>query len=302
MKSTDLKAFFVGLYRDLEDRHLLLPAIVLLVAIIAVPMVLGAPPAQPSAPPPTPSAGNAAGTAVDAAVLTSNPGLRDYTQRLEALKRKNPFVQQFAPEPESTGEALDETAADLTEPATGASTGTGTTAPTGDTGTGTAVPGSGGEAPTDTTTAPEQTTPTEPTTSEPTQPQTQTQQRFYAPRVDVTFGELGDTKQYDDVRHFDFLPNEKRPVVAFLGLGESADKAVFAVSNEVAETSGEGSCAPREADGCDLLILRVGEQRMLNLIDGTTYRLKVLDTRYTRIPDPRESSGDAGEDAGGAGG
>jgi hypothetical protein len=277
----DIKQFFNDLHRDLSDRHLLLPAIGLIVAIIAVPMLLKSEPAV-TPPPAAPAVGEEA-TEVRSAVLTSDPGIRDYSQRLEALKEKNPFVQQFA---EDTGPAEDPGAVstegtDVTgsvpdsTPATGA-TDTGAT-DTGATDTGGApVPGSDGAAPT-----------------EPTQPDVQT--RFFAPRVDVTFGKLGDTKQIDDVRHFDFLPNQKTPVVAFLGLGESADKAVFGVSNEVAETSGEGSCSPHEQDGCDLLILRVGQERMLKLVDGTTYRLKVLDTHFTRIPDPRDD-GQSGEE------
>ena len=138
-------------------------------------------------------------------------------------------------------------------------------------------------------TTPTVTTPADPATPiDPNQSVTEPELRFFAPRVDVTFGELGDTKQIDNVRYFDFLPDEETPVAAFLGLGESADKAVFALSNEVIESSGEGSCSPHNSDGCDLLIMRVGQERMLKLVDGTTYRLELLDTHFTRIPDPRD--------------
>jgi hypothetical protein len=280
MKTPNAKSFFAGLYRDLDDRHLVLPALLLVVAIIAVPVVLGGSSAEPAAPPPAPVVADAHATAVESAVLATDPGVRDYTQRLEALKEKNPFVQQFADK--SSENPLDASTAALGADTTGTeAAGAAVTAPSGST----SVPGSGGDVPTETTPAPDTTTPTDPTTGD--TPQVQTQTRFFAPRIDVTFGKLGEAKEITDVRHFDFLPNEKTPVVAFLGLGESADKAVFGVSNEVVETSGDGSCAPHEVDGCDLLVLRVGEQRILKLVDGTTYRLKVTDTHFTRIPDPR---------------
>jgi hypothetical protein len=215
--------------------------------------------------------------------------VRDYTKRLEALKKKNPFVQQFSDSPE-TGDALADQEADVT----GATADAGTTT---DAGLGEPVGGGGeslGDVPDDTS-ADDSTD----TTSDEPKPEVQTQTRFYAPRVDVTFGQLGNAKQYEDVRYFDFLPDEKAAVVAFLGLGESADKAVFAVSNEVTESSGDGSCAPHGVAGCELLILRIGEQRTLKVegdgeyAETKTFRLKVLDTNFTRIPDPRdEDSGD----------
>ena len=288
----DAKQFFNDLYRDLSDRRLLVPAIALAVAILAVPMLLKSSPAAP--PPPAPAVVDEDASQVESAVLVADPGIRDYSKRLEALKKKNPFVQQFADDPtDPTEEAvtptdMDGTADAVTDPVappTGATTGT------------TEVAGAGGDPPNGGYTGPT----TEPTT-EPTAPidtttdttSTETQNRFYAPRVDVTFGQLGDAKRIKDVRNFDFLPNEKRPVVAFLGLGESADKAVFAVSNMVVETAGEGSCSPHDADSCELLVLRVGEQRTFKVETGgaygetVTYRLKLLDTHFTRIPDPRD--------------
>jgi len=293
----DAKQFFNDLYRDLSDRRLLVPAIALAVAILAVPILLKS---SPAATPP-PAAAVVAGDAseVESAVLVADPGIRDYGKRLEALKKKNPFVQQFA------DAAVDPTEAGIpTEVAGTAGATVGTHPDPTATGAGaapasppTTVPGSGGDPPDGGYTGPT----TEPTT-EPTSPtetstdtaSTDTQNRFYAPRVDVTFGELGSAKRIRNVRNFDFLPNEKHPVVAFLGLGESAGKAVFAVSNEVIETSGQGSCSPHEADGCDLLILRVGQQRTFKVEprgpygEPVTYRLKLLDTHFMRIPDPRD--------------
>lgn len=288
MNNSAVKQFFTNLYRDLDERHLLLPAIALLVAIVAVPMLLGSS-AEPTTPPAAPALTDADATAVQSAVLVSDPGVRDYTKRLEALKKKNPFVQQFA-DPEEIA-TLDETASALSS---GTDTGTATTGAT-SAETGASVPGSGAEAPTNLPPSGGIDTTTDPTVEHPVEPEVTTETKFYAPRVDVTFGPLGDAEQVDGIRYFDFLPDEDTPVVAFLGLGDSSDTAVFAVSNEVTETSGQGTCAPEEVDGCDLLFLKIGQQRLLKVdtVDGDgygesiTYRLKVLDTRFTRVPDPR---------------
>jgi len=111
--------------------------------------------------------------------------------------------------------------------------------------------------------------------------------RFFAGRVDLTIGPLGKAKTIENVRYLDFLPNDKAPVVAFIGLGEGAKKAVFSVSRDVAETAGEGSCAPKKPSPCQFLTLRIGEQRTFKYADGKTYRLKLLDTHVVRVPDPR---------------
>lgn len=290
MNTPDAKRFFTDLYHDLQDRHLTLPVLLLAVGILAVPFLIGGSAAETVPPPavaPAPLGDDA--TAVESAVLAEDPGIRDYAERLEELKQKNPFIQQFAgPETDPTAEAegllggSTETEVPGSTAVPGGTTDPAAVPPGTDTGTDTApLPDTGGE-----------TVPTDPTQA----PEPETETRFYAPRVDVTFGELGNTKEIDDIRYFEFLPDEKTPVVAFLGLGETAQKAVFAVSNEVVETRGEGSCAPHNAQGCELLTMHIGQERTLKLVDGTTYRMKIRDTHFERIPDPREDpeSGEAG--------
>jgi hypothetical protein len=114
--------------------------------------------------------------------------------------------------------------------------------------------------------------------------------RFYAGRVDVTVGQLGNAKRVRDVRYLDFLPGDKSPVVAFIGLREGAERAVFSVSSDVAETSGEGSCAPKKPSPCQFLTLKIGEQHKFKFADGRTYRLRLLNTHVVRVPDPRNET------------
>ena len=82
------------LYRDMRDRRLLLPALALIVAIVAVPFLL----TTPKEPAPVPAAFQPpeGSEAVAPAVLAEEEvGVRDYRKRLDELKSKNPFADSF---------------------------------------------------------------------------------------------------------------------------------------------------------------------------------------------------------------
>ena len=88
-------AFLNNLYRDMRDRRLLLPALALVIAVIAVPAALSSSSAT-TAPPPAPAAaGSAHEAATSPAVLTEQLGVTDYRKRLEQIKSKNPFRKHF---------------------------------------------------------------------------------------------------------------------------------------------------------------------------------------------------------------
>jgi hypothetical protein len=276
------------LFKDLRDRRLLVPALALIVALIAVPVLL----ASPAEPPPPPLAALPEGAgAVDAAVLAEQTGIRSYKKRLAELKETNPFEQKFAlPTPESV--ALEEptsAAVSSSQDSTVASSSTSTSALS-------ETISSSTSSTSDTTidqTTIDQTTIEDTTIQqtddtievEPTKPEL----RFFADRVDVKFGPLGHTRDYDGIRHLEFLPDDKAPVIAFVGLAGSGDQAVFSISSDVVETRGEGSCAPKKPSPCEFLTLKEGEERHLKYaLDGKTYRLKLRETRIVRIPDPRD--------------
>ncbi len=279
------------LYRDLRDRRMLAPAIALLVAILAVPLLLSSSAPEQVAPL-APAATVEGAAATDPAVLVEQAGIRDYRKRLSALKSKNPFDQQFTLPPPgaavveevdgglavsaSTGET-----ADVVEPL-GTATAS-SSSPVGPASVPTAtsddsdVATSGGVAPAS--------EPTEAIEATPPPPEI----RFYAGRVDVSMGLLGEAKEYTDVRYLSFLPNEQAPVVAYLGLLEGGDEAIFSISSAVTMGEGEGSCAPKKPAPCQFLTLKVGEERYMTYgTDGATYRLKLLDTEIVSVPDPRD--------------
>lgn len=100
LKMPELKvpAFLVDLYWDLRDRHLLPLVVLAIVAIVAVPFLLGGgsgeePPLAPGASAsvaPSPEAAGAKLTVVEA-----KPGLRDYRKRLRDDGPTDPFEQRY---------------------------------------------------------------------------------------------------------------------------------------------------------------------------------------------------------------
>jgi hypothetical protein len=295
MKRLRSSSFLNDLYRDLRDKRLLLPIAALAVAIVAVPMVIGGG-AESAAPPPAPAPLDAdAGDSVAPAVLTSDPGVRDYRKRLAKLKESNPFAQKFAlPDPEKTALESVGGTSDSADSTSGGSvssasvSGGGSDATITDTVTETSTSTSSGPSSSVT-----ETTQTTETNSQPSHDanQPKPEVRFYAGTIDVTVGPLGDAKRIDNVRTLDLLPSDKAPVAAFLGLAKGGDGAVFSVSRDVAETDGDGSCAPKKPAPCQFVTLATGDQETFKLADGTTFRLRLLHTHIVRVPDPRAQQG-----------
>jgi hypothetical protein len=278
MKQINLQGFFSDLYRDLRDRRLLLPIAGLAIAIVAVPMLLGGG-SSATVPPPGAPLDPDVGAEVEPAVLASQPGVRDYRKRLAELKETNPFVQRFsAPNPaEAALESIVPETDDTSAPSAGGGTVTDTSAststsdPSTSSGATSAIPDSS-ETPADDTT-------TEPTESKPTKPDV----RYVVGRVDVSFGEPKDAKVLEDVRELEFIPGDKNPILAFIGLAGNGDHAVFGLTPDVTETDGEGSCSPKKPDPCQFLRLGEGETRYLKTSGGETFKLKLLATHLVGV-------------------
>ena len=273
MNRIQAPAFLNDLYRDLRDRRLLLPAAVLLVALVAAPMLLtGSPQSVAGAPAPIAAADQA--TAVESAVLAEQVGIRDYRKRLQALNSKNPFDQQFSP-PDEGAEAVASAGTSATE-----------TAPSGpasaDAGTLSSGVDPGTTSDSGATTSPPPATDV-PTSSDPSGGKRKA--KLVARRIDVTIGPLGETERMSGVRELDFLPSEEVPVVVFLGVSEDGKRAVFLLSDDVVATDGEGACVP---DPCEFLSLKVGQQQYMQYqpegeLEPIAYRLKLLRVRETTV-------------------
>jgi hypothetical protein len=272
-------AVIENLYRDLRDRKLLPIVGLLLVAIVAVPIALsasGSTPASTAAP--TAEIVPADAPEAQAAVLAENPGLRDYRKRLDALKKANPFDQQF----ETSGLA-----------GTEVSSGTESTTSTTESG---AAPVTGGDLGTSTSTGSTSpsTSTTEPSTSTGSsggsvdaEPAGESEISFYTFKLDLHFGVEGDVKEHRNVKLLDVLS----PVGTFLGATLEADRAVFALSSNIVAVTGDGDCAP-SPDSCDFLSLdEGGSVTMTYQREGTepaNYRLVLDDIRVVKVKNPPE--------------
>ena len=302
--------FFNDVYRDLRDRRLLLPAAALIVALIAVPLLLRKP-AEP-APAVPPIAAVADSSEVTSAVLVDNSvDVRNYRKRLAKLKSKNPFTQHFgvqhSPNVASNGGlSSDNTAA----PPVANPNGTSSTTPpptSGGGSTSTSAPPPVANPNGTPSTTPDTTTPD--TSGGSSDTQAPPEIRFVAGRVDVTVGPIGEGKDIDNVKYLTFLPNDKDPIAAFVGLttsGENA-RAVFALSSLAEVGDGDGTCAPHKPAPCQFLTLKPGEERYIKYNDKT-YRLKVRDTSVVNIKHSSDAiahstaSTDAGNGNGSTGG
>lgn len=263
--------FLTDVFRDLRDRRLLIPAIALLAALVAVPMLLSR--SQDGAPPPPAPAGEVAleGVATQPAVLAESVTVRDYKQRLDELKSKNPFSEHFSAPEIGKGAGLEGLGgAPVTDVPAGATTDTGTI----------------GASSSRTTTSSSTSTSTDTSSgSNHSPPKPDPITRFLTHRIDVLVGPVGSVEQRNGVEQLKLLPSNSAPVLAFLGVSEDGRRAVFLVSDDVSGTSGDGACFPSPAS-CRYVVMREGDERTFDYTpDGLTYKLKLRQIRDVKLKD-----------------
>jgi hypothetical protein len=259
----------IDLYWDLRDRHLLPLVVLAIVAIVAVPFLLGG--GSKQAPPPGPASLGAAPSPEPAgsklAVVEAKPGLRDYRKRLHRDKPTDPFKQRYtSPVLKGTKLGGGSTTSSTTE---GGSTTTVTQTKSPDGSTKTEVttetegsPGSTGGA----GTLPDGTLYT-----------------FAADlKITKTTASADGTKKQDDpvVRHHVLpptaLPSEKYPVVTYMGLSPKSHLAYFLISEAVTGVFGDGKCVAGTSR-CQLVELEQGiPETFVVGENGTRYKISVL--------------------------
>jgi hypothetical protein len=111
MANLKMPPVFSDIYWDLRERHLLPLIALIVVAIVAVPFLLGGDSEEAAPEPVTAGTGGAvaieAGRSATLAVVQAEPGLRDYHQRLSGRSPTDPFVQRYAT-PVTKGAELNE--------------------------------------------------------------------------------------------------------------------------------------------------------------------------------------------------
>lgn len=250
--------FLADLYYDLRDRRLLPLIALVVVAIAAVPFLLGEDIEQPTLP--APGAAALEGPAEKTSKLTvveATPGLRDYHKRLKGRTPTDPFEQQYD-EPAGQSSSSSESATTSSSGETSGSVEITETTVTGGSNDGGSPPGgsgSGGGAPSGNSPQPGSLT-------------------FFAYAIDVRIsqgaGKDGSGIEAQDpvVKHKVLpqspLPGEKAPVVTYLGPSRKAakkkqEKVLLLVSGDVKSIDGEGQCASPDNTGvCQMLEVQPG--------------------------------------------
>ncbi|TMK75037.1 MAG: hypothetical protein E6G49_02385 [Actinobacteria bacterium] len=264
MKNVKPPQFLGNLFRDMRDRHLLLPALALVIGMLAVPILLKSHNDAHSAAPASENGGTQANSATPA-VVREEMGVTDYKKRLNRLKTKNPFHQQYtAPPPDAQAQA----SASAALPST-----SGSSAPPPTGGTSAAPPAS--TAPPSVSASPP--TPSTTTSSQPTKPTF----HLYTFRVSVKVGEANDLKDRNQVSSLALLPSKHKPILSFLEA--NGKQALFLVSTDVNSVSGDGRCVPRPKD-CQYIIMRPGDKAHFDYApDGKRYNLVLVNIHAVEI-------------------
>jgi hypothetical protein len=247
-------SFLKNVLHDLVEKRLWPVAVALVVALIAVPIVLG-------------GSSNAGSTGADVAALPTTNGLANHRdvaradvvsleeQAAGSVQRagtvRNPFVQHHQPK------VVDQTVTNAVNTAKGIADALGA-ATSGGSGSGSGTATTPASTPPATKPAPAA-TPTSPTKTNSSAADTY--------RVKLKFGESGAEKTYDNVARLTPLPSSDNPFFVYLGLKDDQKTAIFLV-DAGAVPSGDGSCQPSR-DNCEQIELKAGDTEFFDLQSGT---------------------------------
>jgi hypothetical protein len=278
--------FLRNLGHDLVDKRLWPVALVLVIALIAVPVVLGrsSAPAAPATVPPAPagsavaaSGAGAAGSVLPGQAVVSLQQPLTGGVRYRRGPVRNPFVQHHLAKVDSVPSTLVASASPTAGAAgspvrssggSGSAGSSPASTPASDpfagSPSGSPVPGS---------------SPAPSSGTKPTAPKgSQGTDANDVYRVSLRFGEAGDQRTIRDVARLTPLPSSSDPFFVFLGVLKDGKTAVFLVSSDATAT-GDGSCKPR-ATNCETIQLKAGDTEFFDLSTGTAgviqYQLDLL--------------------------
>jgi hypothetical protein len=258
-----MKIFLLDLWQDLRAKRLWPVALVLAVALVAVPVVLSKPSEAPAPAPvqavrkaPDPkdlkalarvkldsSADDARGSSLD----TFDPSDPFRPPAKITRKKKNESDAPSSVAGNSTGGSDGSGSSPGDLPTSGGGTGT-----TGGGGTGTTGGDGGGT--------------------------TTTQYRYV---VDVTFTANGRTRHIKSLERLDMLPSQASPLLLFLGATPNGGNAVFLVDSTL-QAAGEGRCKPKASE-CAFLYIGAGSEHEFTNEEGDSYTLRIDEIRKVRV-------------------
>jgi hypothetical protein len=236
-----------NMLKELVERKLWPIALVLIVALVAVPLLLtkGAP--TDIVTPPTGPLPYSSGTALPAISVQTTPGNSKLTG-----KGRNPFTPQQVATTATTAAVLPTT---NTTASTGASTGTATVSA----GAGSSSSASGGSS-TPAAPAPAPVTSSTPTTTTPAQSTPASTgltatQSYHVSLAITTSG--GGVNTIDPLDRLSILPSKQQPMLVELGVLQGGHSVLFAVEPGTV-VSGAGTCTPGPID-CEIVTLNPGQ-------------------------------------------
>jgi len=273
LKMPELKvpAFLVDLYYDLRDRRLLPLVALAIVAIVAVPFLLGGSDAEEEAPVAdrAPSALEADGASASSlTVVKATPGLRDYRRRLRRRSAEDPFHQRYT-SPVLKGTKL---GGGDDGSSTGTTTSTSTTKVTKTT------EKSEGKTTTEVTT---QTNESSDTTTGKGQPQDVYSFAIDVKIVQTTTAADGTAQTGEPIVRHGVLPPSALPapeaqVVTYMGINPETRKPLLLISDEVTAIFGEAKCLSG-ARTCQLIEVETGfPETFVFGPESVRYKINVL--------------------------
>ena len=270
-----MNGYAQGVFQDLRERKLLPVAVLLLVALIALPVfMLKKAPAVPAGTSTvtnaTPAA--AAGLPTPQQVLSSDKPLVSLAvledpSNLNTFKERNPFkpLQKLASSSSDSSKGSGTAAGSDSSPSDSSGSGSSGSGSSGGSSEGTG--GSGGTGGGSTGGGGTDTTPTTPT--QPSQPE---KQLSYV--ADLSFRTAKTTRQLRGVQKTQLIPSQSNPLLVFLGVDATGNKAVFLVDSTLSVAAGEGTCKTSD-DDCATLSLEPGQLEVFKDDKGNRYELQI---------------------------
>jgi hypothetical protein len=266
MPELRMPRFLVDLFYDLHDRRLLPLVGLVIVAIVAVPILLGGDSKMPAAPAPqAPAAASASGIeAGELTVVRAAPGLRDYRKRLSDRRPTDPFKQRYTAPVLKGAKLQTQTTTTSTSSSTADTT---TTTTSGD------LPASSSPA------KPPASTP--PSTggdggSTPSGGDDKTTATSSGYTIDVRIVHEGKEQIRKSVPEMTKLPGDKVPAVMFMGATGGGKKALLLVSSDVVSVLGDAKCS-LGSETCDLLAVEPGfPETFVYGANARRYRITIL--------------------------
>lgn len=120
-------------------------------------------------------------------------------------------------------------------------------------------------------------------------PVTRTETTEFEYVADVTFWNGNRRRQLRGLRKLDMLPNQSAPVLIFMGTSGQGGNAVFLVDSTL-KTTGEGSCVPNRAN-CAYVHIGPGSEQLFTTEAGDAYRLRIDEIRRVKVRADASASG-----------